>query len=140
LEALTAKDPASLSYCNDAIADQMARQALHAATLAQLDCEQREATLLVELALRVGRNAPEGGVAFEFPFTRKEVADFLGLNPHTLSRIMSRLRGTGVVTQTERGETVVRDLPALAARSPAAQSLFEMGGGSRPHASLGARL
>jgi CRP-like cAMP-binding protein len=140
LQALAAADPAILRYLDDATAKQMARQAIHAATLGQLDCEQRVATLLVELALRTGLSIQGGGVMFDFPFNRKDVADFLGLNPDTLSRIMSRFRAAGLIGHSERNRAVIRDFPALAARSPAAQSLLGLSPGSRIETSLGAAL
>ena len=118
--------PAIMRYLEQAVASQMARQAIHAATLGQFDCEQRVATLLVELALRTGVSSASGGVAFELPFNRTDIADYLGLNPDTLSRIMSRLKAAGLIGHTERNRAVVRDFPALAARSPAAQSLLEI--------------
>ena len=69
-------------------------------------------TLLVELALRTGVSLPSG-VAFELPFNRKDIADYLGLNPDTLSRIMSRLKTAGLIGHSERNRAVVRDFPHL---------------------------
>jgi CRP/FNR family transcriptional regulator len=138
LDKLAASDPAIARYLDQALASQLARQALHVATLGQFNCEQRVATLLIELALRTGVNAA-GGVAFELPFNRKDIADYLGLNPDTLSRIMSRLKAAGVIGHSERNRAVVRDFPALAARSPAARSLLEISGGGRIEASLAPR-
>ena len=114
----------------------MARQALHVATLGQFSCEQRVVTLLVELALRTGVSLPSG-VAFELPFNRKDIADYLGLNPDTLSRIMSRLKTAGLIGHSERNRAVVRDFPALAARSPAARPLLEISGRGRIEPALG---
>jgi len=139
LETLAAADPAVRRYLDTAAASRVARQALHAATLGQFDCEQRVATLLVELALRTGVSSPSG-VVFEFPFGRKDVADYLGLNPDTLSRIMSRLKEARLLGHSQRNRAVVRDLAALAARSPAARSLSEMGGVHFGEASLGTAL
>jgi CRP/FNR family transcriptional regulator len=61
------------------------------------------------------------------PFNRKDVAAYLGLNPDTLSRIMSRFRGV-LFNHTNRSRIVVRDFAALAARTPAAKSLLAMSG------------
>ena len=79
-------------------------------------------------------------MAFDLPFNRKDIADYLGLNPDTLSRIMSRLKAAGLIAHSERNRAVVRDFPALAARSPAARSLIEISGGSRIETSLGATI
>jgi CRP/FNR family transcriptional regulator len=124
VETLAAADPEIMRFLNDSVASRVRRQALHAATLGQLDCEQRVATLLVELALRTGASSAQG-VAFDLPFNRRDIAAYLGLNPDTLSRIMSRFRG-GLFSHSDRNRVVVRDFAALAARTPAAKSLLAM--------------
>jgi CRP/FNR family transcriptional regulator len=126
VETLAGSDPAIMRFLNDSVASRIRRQALHAATLGQLDCEQRVATLLVELALRTGASSAQG-VAFDLPFNRRDIAAYLGLNPDTLSRIMSRFRGA-LFSHTDRNRVVVRDFAALAARTPAAKSLLAMSG------------
>jgi CRP/FNR family transcriptional regulator len=126
LEALATSEPAVRRYLDEAVATRIARQAINVVMLGRFDCEQRVATLLVELALRTGINS-SGRVAFEMPFSRKDVADYLGLNPDTVSRIMSRFRATGLIAHSDRSRVVVSDLAALAARTPAAQSLGEIG-------------
>jgi CRP/FNR family transcriptional regulator len=126
VETLAAGDPAVMRFLNESVASCVRRQVLHAATLGQLDCEQRVATLLVELALRTGAISPQG-VAFDLPINRRDIATYLGLNPDTLSRIMSRFRGV-LFSHTDRNRIVVRDFAALAARTPAAKSLLAMSG------------
>jgi CRP/FNR family transcriptional regulator len=135
LETLAVSDAAIRRYLDGAIASRMARQAIHAVTLGQFNCEQKAATFLFELALRTGLPSP-AGVALDMPFDRKEIAAYLGLNPDTLSRIMSRFKAAGLISHTERSRVVVRDLAALAARSPAAPSLLEL---SAPRGSQAAR-
>ncbi|MGE3529267.1 MAG: Crp/Fnr family transcriptional regulator [Methyloceanibacter sp.] len=127
VEALAASDPAVMRFVNESTANRVRRQALHAATLGQLDCEQRVATLLLEIALRTGISTAQG-VAFDLPFNRRDIAAYLGLNPDTLSRIMSRFRGV-LITHTDRNRIIVRDFAALAARTPAAKSLLAMSNG-----------
>jgi CRP-like cAMP-binding protein len=65
---LAAGDPAIALYFDDALANQMARQAIHAAALGRFDCEQRVATFLIELALRTGVSTSGGGIVFDMPF------------------------------------------------------------------------
>lgn len=137
LETIAAGDPTIMRYLDDAVARRMVRQVIHTAMLGQFDCEQKVATLLVELALRTGVSSPGGGVAFDLPFNRKDIADYLGLNPDTLSRIMSRLKAAGLISHSERNRAVVRDLGSLAARSPAAQAIIEINGRGQIEASLG---
>jgi len=136
LETLGNSEPEVRRYVDEAVVSRIARQAIHAVTLSQFNCEQRVATLLVELALRTGTNSPGGGFAFEMPFSRKDIADYLGLNPDTVSRIMSRFRASRLIAQAEQSRTVVRDLAALAARSPAASSLREIGCSRRQEVAL----
>jgi CRP-like cAMP-binding protein len=99
---------------------------VHLAAIARFSGEQRVATMLIELALRSAEPSPSGGFALDMPFSRKEVADYLGLNPDTLSRIMSRLRTTGVLGHSERNKIIVRDAAALTRLSPAASCLAEI--------------
>jgi len=127
VETFAASDPDIMRYLNEAVARRIAHQTIHAAMLGRLDSEQRVATLLVEFALRTGRCLPQG-VVFDLPASRKDIADFLGLNPDTLSRIMSRFRGASLFSHAGRNKIVVRDFVALAARSPAASSLMALDG------------
>lgn len=124
-EELAARDPATARFFHEALAAEAARQALHSATLSQLNGEERVATFLVELALRAGIK-PSGGAAFEVPLTRKELALYLGLNADTLSRIMSRFRSTGLIGRSERNRIVVRHVGELMRLTPAAAALSEM--------------
>jgi len=123
LSDLAANDPEIGSYFDNAVAKQTARQAIHMAAIGRLDCQQRVATYLMELAIRTGVRAPCGGLAFELPLNRTDMADYLGLNADTLSRTMSRLRASGLLSHPERHRALIRDLNALAALTPAAQSI-----------------
>lgn len=125
LEAASDRDAAMAHSLDEALVNQMARRALHAVMLGQFNSEQKVATFLVEVALRTGTLLP-GGVAFDVPFARQDVAGYLGLNPDTLSRIMSRLRSRGVFSRDTRNHIVLRDFRALAALSPASQALSEL--------------
>lgn len=124
---LAAQDPEITRYVDDAVARQTARQAIHMAAVGRFDCRQRVATFLLELALRTGVAAP-GGVEFEMPLRRTDMADYLGLNADTLSRTMSRLRASGLLSHPERHRALVRDFAGLAALTPAAQSLMTLYG------------
>ncbi len=128
LTALAAEDPTVGAYFDRAVARQTARQALHLAALGRLDRFQRLATFLTELAVYTGTPAPDGGVVFEMPLSRADIADHLGLNADTLSRAMSKLRAAGLLRQPSRQKVLVRDFSALAALSPAAPSLLALHG------------
>lgn len=125
-EALAAEDAGVERFFQAALAKQMARQAIHITALGQFNGEQRVATLLIELALQTGIPSPAGGIVFDLPFCRNDIAAYLGLNADTLSRIVSRLRGSGAFSQLKRNRALLRDFRALAALSPAAKSLAEI--------------
>lgn len=126
---LLAKDPAIASFYHEAINRQMARRAIHVAAIGQFDGQQKVATFLLELALRTGTpSLSGGGVVLDMPLSRTEIADYLGLNADTLSRTMSRLRSSGVLTHTERNRAVLWDFRALAALSPAGRALIDLHG------------
>jgi CRP/FNR family transcriptional regulator, anaerobic regulatory protein len=126
LEDLAAADPGLARFFQDAAAARMARHALQVASLGQFTSEQRVATILTEFAMLSGTPSPAGGVLIDMPFRRKDVADYLGLNPDTLSRIVARLKRAGILGYSERSRTLVRDFRALARLSPAASSLAEI--------------
>lgn len=133
---LVAENSDARAYFDMAVARQSARQAIHLAAVGQLDSTQRLVTFLIELATQIGVPASEGRVVFELPLSRSEVAEYLGLNADTLSRIMSRLRTEGLLSQPDRHTVFVRDLAALSALSPASASLMQPprtnAGASRP--------
>jgi CRP/FNR family transcriptional regulator len=93
---------------------------------------------LTYLALRSGIALTTGEVGFDMPFSRKDLADYLGLNPDTLSRIISGLRSQDILARSERRRSVVRDVRALAALTPAAQSLTAIAGSDRKPAPVDA--
>jgi CRP/FNR family transcriptional regulator, anaerobic regulatory protein len=126
LAELAAKEPMIASFLHEAVTRQMARRAIHVAAIGRFDCRQKVATFLIELALRTGTPSQGGSVAFDMPLSRTDIADYLGLNADTLSRTMSRLRSSGVLSHTERNRAMVRDFRALAALSPAARSLIDL--------------
>ena len=131
---LAAANPEIERFYNESVAAQNARAAIHMAVVGRFDCQQRLATFLLELALRTGVQAPCGGINFEIPLSRTEIADYLGLNADTLSRTMSRLRSSGLLSHPERSWGLVRDLSALADLTPAAPALMALFGGARPQA------
>jgi CRP/FNR family transcriptional regulator len=105
---------------------QAARRAIHLTAVARLDAEQRVVTALIDLALRCGEVPPRAGFMLEMPFSRADLADYLGINPDTISRIMSRLRRAGVIGQSSRSRIILRDPRGLAANSPASRALAEI--------------
>jgi CRP-like cAMP-binding protein len=126
LEDLAASDRSLAHFLQDAAAARLARHALHAAALGRFSSEQRVATVLTELAMLTGTPSPTGGIIMDMPFRRNDLADYLGLNSDTLSRIVARLKRAGILGHAARNRTLVRDFRALARLTPAARSLAEI--------------
>jgi CRP-like cAMP-binding protein len=90
--------------------------------LGKLTGEERVASFLLTMATRHGRFS-RNSVELNLPVSRTDMADHLGLNPDTLSRIMTGLRTAGVIETVSRHHLIVRDWQALRARSPLADAL-----------------
>ncbi len=126
-EAVCAKEPSlGHAYTRQAAA-QSAGMGLHAAAIGALSGEERVATFLIELVLRLGRKTA-AGIAFDMPMSREDIADYLALNADTLSRIMSRLRASGAISIAGRGHGLARDFRRLCEMSPMARAVSEMHG------------
>lgn len=82
--------------------------------LARKSAEERVAAFLLEIS---GRLAPQGGEGpldrFDFPFSRQQVADVLGLTIETVSRQFTRFKRTGLVDLPSRRAVEIRDRAAL---------------------------
>lgn len=102
---------------------QAARASLHAAILATLDGPQRLAAFLIEMALEVGV-AAGSTIAIELPLTRTEIAQHLALNADTLSRLMSRFKADGLITQKSRHQIALRNWRAIADMCPVTAALL----------------
>lgn len=96
---------------------QLARAGLHCVTLGRLTGEERVATALLEMSYYLGREVTNGR-AFDLPLSRRDLADYLALNPDTLSRIVSRFKVGHLVTTINRRQMLVTDVERLAALSP----------------------
>lgn len=103
----------------------LARTTLYATAMGRLTAEERLVTLLCDLALHLGKQAP-GGFTFEVPLSRRDMADHLALNPDSLSRLMSRFKARGLVTLPSRTRAIARDLHALLAATPFGATLQAM--------------
>lgn len=121
-EQLMQNDSAVGRYLARATAALLQRQTMHIAAIGALTGEERAASFLVDAALRLGATAGEG-IAFELPLTRSDIADHLSLNADTLSRIMSRLKGSGIFHTAGRRRVVISDWQALCALTPIADML-----------------
>jgi len=126
-EAMLADESDLGRHLSCQLADQHARAIMHAAIIGGLSGEERVASFLIELAVRIGTPCANG-TSFDMPLSRADIADYLALNPDTLSRIMSRLKGRGLLLQMGHNRAVVQDWDAMRAQSPVADALIALHG------------
>jgi len=96
---------------------QIKRANLQMLLLGRLTVVERMSTFLLEMAERAGRPR-RNGVEIELPMNRDDIADFLGLNPETVSRSLTRLKKTGAIGLPQPGRVVLSDVDALQAMTP----------------------
>lgn len=105
------------NWRTEAVRGELARQVLgslmlHAICLGRPTGEERIAAFLLSLE----RRRSEGGAAAAstaIALSRRDLADCLGLNPDTVSRILSALRRRKVLAQPSRNEILIKDGDAL---------------------------
>jgi len=96
---------------------QIKRANLQMLLLGRLTVAERMATFLLEMAERAGKPR-RNGVGIDLPMNREDIADFLGLNPETVSRSLTRLKKSGVIDLPRPGRAVLADVEALQAMTP----------------------
>jgi CRP/FNR family transcriptional regulator, anaerobic regulatory protein len=122
-DSLVEQDTALAKFLLARASEQSARHAMHAILIGGLTGEERMAALLAELALKTGTRAQNGSMTFEMVLSRADLADYLALNPDTVSRIMSRLKSRGLISQISRRHVVCRDVGVLLEESRAKRVL-----------------
>ncbi len=75
-------------------------------TLGRLDSYERVAQFFYEIAVKTGQNRGKG-VQVPLPMTREDIADYLGINTETVSRVISRLKKAGLVQFEGRTSYVI---------------------------------
>ncbi len=105
-------DPAFLSATFHVAHRRLTRSQAHISTLGRLDSRERVLLFLAQMATR----SKTGLVSL--PMSREDIADYLGLNAETVSRILSRIKKTGLVKFLSRTEYVVPDMAEIARRLP----------------------
>lgn len=129
-DALIAANPDQGALALRRLSEQLARSMLHTSIIGTLNGDERFASFLVELGLRLGHHST-AGVSLEVPLTRTDMADYLALNPDTLSRITSRFKARGLLRNARSGHTVLPTWEALCSASPVAATLLSL---HTPHA------
>lgn len=107
------------------LGEQHARASLHTSVIGALSGDERFASLLIELGLRIGMRGV-AGIGIDNPLSRTDIADYLALNPDTLSRITSRFRARGLLTQLGGGQILLPNWDTLCATSPIAATLMAL--------------
>jgi CRP-like cAMP-binding protein len=89
----------------------------HVVTLGRLDCRQRMAAFLVNMARRLGR---EEGHRWHLslPMTRDDIADYLGLDVDTVTRLLRGMEREGLLQRLPGAELAIPDLEALRSLAP----------------------
>ena len=80
--------------------------------LARSSAAERLAGFLLDLAKRTG-HATKRGVELKLSMRRERIADHLGMQPETISRIMSQLKKAGIIRLPRPSLVIIPDLKAL---------------------------
>ena len=88
--------------------------------LGRFDGMERIYQFLAEITRRIGVEGA-GGHRVHLPMSREDIADYLGLNSETVSRLLSRVRKTKLITFISPTDFIVHDLEELERHLPNAQ-------------------
>jgi len=112
------------------------RRNLHQIMIGQLDTQSRVSSFLFMLALRCRTHRASRFDDFvelvHLPMSRNDVADYLVMNPDTLSRIMMRLEALGIIRRVNRHSVKLIDEKKLGQLSPIRPLLLTTFGRSTP--------
>ena len=97
--------PALADRLIELAAAELARAHEHMLLLGRKNAQEKVASLLVELARRIG--ADEARPSFRLPISRQEMADHLGLTIETVSRTMTRLKDGGLIALPKPHDVVL---------------------------------
>lgn len=114
--ARLARDPDFAAQMYELTARGLAQAAARLVALGRLDGTTRLTGFLAEMAGRLGERT-DGTLHLVLPMTREDIADCLGLNAETVSRILTRLRKAGLLRMRTPTLMEVPDPEALAAHA-----------------------
>lgn len=98
---------------------QLERSNINLVMLGRFDGMERICLFLAEMARRIGVPGP-GGHRVHLPMSREDIADYLGLNAETVSRILGRVKKAKLATFLSPTDCLVPDIEKLARRAPVA--------------------
>jgi len=107
------EDPGFIASVFRITHQRLARSEARLSVLGRLDSRERVMLFLAEMAMR------NGGNAASLPMSREDIADYLGLNAETVSRIMTRLRKSGLVRFQSPTDYTIPDMAEITRRLPA---------------------
>ena len=91
--------------------------------LGRLDSQERVTLFLAEMSIQSGG----ANAVVSLPMSREDIADYLGLNTETVSRVFTRIRKSGLVRFLSPTEYLIPDMQAVAARLPVRIPGYEEG-------------
>jgi CRP/FNR family transcriptional regulator len=110
-------DPAFLAASFHVVHRRLERCQNHLTTLGRLDSVERVMLFLAEMAVQAGAT-PDTQPLVTLPMSREDIADYLGLNSETVSRILSRLKKSRLVKFLSPSEFIIPDLRQIDQRLP----------------------
>lgn len=112
IEQLLISDPSLMKRLFEINANQAEKCRTRLAYVGQAQAKYRVALFLTHLIERLGRRGVDTSQLVEFPLTREDIADAVGITSVHLSRISAELRSQGIV-DCRYNRLVVTDLEAL---------------------------
>ena len=109
----------------------LGRSLAHVVQLGRYDGAERLCAFLLDMTVRTGQHR-NGVWRLTLPMSREHIADYLGLNSETVSRIFTRIRKDGIARFRSPTQCEIRDMDRLKARVP----LVALGRAGAPDISL----
>ena len=101
----------------NALSGELKRMIGLATLLGRCTAMERIAAFLLDVASRIGILGKSGTIII-LPMKRDDIADYLGLNAETVSRLFSKLKAKGVTDMPKPGKIILRDQAAVVGLSP----------------------
>jgi len=117
LSGLVQRSPSLSNLVFAVMHDRLERTAVHLALLGRFDAMERICSFLIDMARRIGHRAG-GRWCLDLPMSREDIADYLGLNPDTVGRVLKRIREEGLVEFAGPTRCEIPCLERLQARVP----------------------
>lgn len=109
---LAAEHPALAASMMKTLGEQLQEAQTRIAEMSTQEVERRVANALLRLAAQ-GARREDGGVAFDFPISRQDIAEMTGTTLFTVSRIFTAWEANGLLT-TGRQKILIREPHRLA--------------------------